>query len=65
MIQQPPIMNLQSMHLSQQPNAVTGGVLTPAQTQFFTQLTHQTSENLKTSGQTPFSSSISNQVSSH
>ncbi|XP_015433940.1 PREDICTED: protein lingerer isoform X2 [Dufourea novaeangliae] len=59
--QQQPVLNLPTMQLSQQPNAMTGGVLTAAQTQYLTQLTQQTSENLKAAGQTAFSSSISNQ----
>lgn len=50
------------MQLSQQPNAISGGVLTAAQTQYLTQLTQQTSENLKSAGQNTFSSSISSQV---
>lgn len=50
------------MQLSQQPNAISGGVLTAAQTQYLTQLTQQTSENLKTAGQPSFPSSITNQV---
>lgn len=50
------------MQLSQQPNAMSGGVLTAAQTQYLTQLTQQTSENLKAAGQSTFSSSISSQV---
>lgn len=54
---------LPTMQLSQQPSAISSGVLTAAQTQYLTQLTQQTSENLKaTSGQTSFSSSITNQV---
>lgn len=60
--QQQPVLNLPTMQLSQQPNAISGGVLTAAQTQYLTQLTQQTSENLKAAGQTTFSSSISNQV---
>lgn len=60
--QQQPILSLPAMQLSQQPNAISGGVLTAAQTQYLTQLTQQTSENLKAAGQNTFSSSISNQV---
>lgn len=60
--QQQPILTLPAMQLSQQPNAISGGVLTAAQTQYLTQLTQQTSENLKAAGQNTFSSSISNQV---
>lgn len=60
--QQPPVLSLPTMQLSQQPNAISGGVLTAAQTQYLTQLTQQTSENLKAAGQATFSASISSQV---
>lgn len=57
--QQQPVLSL-SMQLSQ-PSAISSGVLTAAQTQYLTQLSRQSSENLKATGQT-FSSSMSNQV---
>lgn len=60
--QQQTVLSLPTMQLSQQPNAISGGVLTAAQTQYLTQLTQQTSENLKTTGQSSFPSSITNQV---
>jgi len=59
--QQQAVLNLPTMQLSQQPSAISSGVLTAAQTQYLTQLTQQTSENLKAAAQT-FSSSISSQV---
>lgn len=59
--QQQQVLGLPTMQLSQQPSAISG-VLTAAQTQYLTQLTQQTSENLKAAAQTSFSSSISSQV---
>lgn len=56
------VLSLPTMQLSQQPSAISSGVLTAAQTQYLTQLTQQASENLKAAAQT-FSSSISSQVS--
>lgn len=55
------VLGLPTMQLSQQPSAISG-VLTAAQTQYLTQLTQQTSENLKAAAQTSFSSSMSSQV---
>lgn len=61
--QQPqPVLSLPTMQLSQQPSAISSGVLTAAQTQYLTQLTQQTSENLKAAGQTSFASTMSSQV---
>lgn len=61
--QQPqPVLSLPTMQLSQQPSAISSGVLTAAQTQYLTQLSQQSSENLKAAGQTSFASTISSQV---
>lgn len=59
--QQQQVLGLPTMQLSQQPSAISG-VLTAAQTQYLTQLTQQTSENLKAAAQTSFSSAMSSQV---
>ena len=56
---QQPVLGMPGL---QQSNTVSSGVLTAAQTQYFTQLSQQTSENLKATGQPSYSSTISSQV---
>lgn len=59
---QHPVLSMPTMQLNQQTNAVSSGALTAAQTQYFTQLTQQSNETLKTAGQASYSSTISSQV---
>ncbi|XP_051162181.1 protein lingerer isoform X2 [Leptopilina boulardi] len=58
---QHPVLSMPTMQLNQQTNAVSSGALTAAQTQYFTQLTQQSNETLKTAGQASYSSTISSQ----
>lgn len=62
--QQQPMLNLPTMHMSQQPNAATGGTLTAAQSQYLSQFTQPSGDNLKGTGQQTFSATLSSQVSS-
>lgn len=57
-----PVLNMPTHMLSQQSIAVSSGGLTAAQTQYLTQLTQQTSESLKASGQTGYSTTAASQV---
>lgn len=59
---QHPVLSMPTMQLNQQTNAVSSGALTAAQTQYFTQLSQQSNETLKTAGPASYSSTISSQV---
>lgn len=60
---QQPMLNLPAMHMSQQPNAATGGTLTAAQSQYLSQFTQPSGDNMKGTGQQTFSATLSSQVS--
>lgn len=59
---QHPVLSLSGIQLNQQSNTISSGSLTAAQSQYFTQLSQQSGEALKTAGQPSYSSTISSQV---
>lgn len=58
---QHPVLSLSGIQLNQQSNTISSGSLTAAQSQYFTQLSQQSGEALKTAGQPSYSSTISSQ----